>query len=397
MSKTIWAGIVAIGMTALICGCSFMVLASPDQGSSTEGKGNPNKPSAQAARQAPFLGHLSVKGMHQQNRYLMTSIVVHPALWEHKPYVLFDEHGFGKKYSHNDPMSINLNEIRAEAKWDAQTARMFWTNQPVHVMVNTEGWEPQHEATLRSVTKDTPEAIYNRHAQRVHLAIQSGVEAGWPEIDRFGWWAKIVDDTVVEAWGMEHSPLEINMQAASVWRRVSYMAPNIYPHRRLIPAGTRPGEYEATPVQWAKRFQSIVKATVELRDELGGDQLVLPCMFGTELVGPGFGKGRGRFGGKMMTEDERRLLVRTVYDSGADGIMVWQPIRTVAERDEFQRAIEHIEAELAQINGITDPGPTMTLGNLFKIRSDWVGRPMDWMREKVWERPSPSRSAPSIR
>jgi len=326
-----------------------------------------------------------VKGGHKEHKNLMTSIVVHPKLWEAKPYVLFDEWGFGHKYSNNDPMSIKVNELRAESVWDAQTTAHFWSNQPVHVMVDIEGWRPQYDTTRKIIKKQTSEAAFNRQALRVHQAIQSGIEEGWPEIDRFGWWSKIIDVEIVRKWELEQSALETNMQSASLWRRVSYFAPRVYQFMRLVETNPNTKNYEADAKAWAKPFQDIVQATIDLRAAIGGDQLIIPCMWGTTIVGrPGYGKGNDRWAGQFSTEKERRLMVRTVFEAGADGIMVWQPIRSEAERDEFQRAIVQIEAELAKINGDTDLGPTVTLGELFRIRRDWPGRPMDWMRKFEW-------------
>ena len=385
MGKKIWFGLGVAATLAAAGGFSLMVWAGPGSAPDNDDQGATAQPTHLLPGGRRFLGHLSVKGSHKDLKNLMTSIVVHPKLWEPMPYVLFDEPGFGHKYSHDDPMSIKLDEIRAESVWDAQTAAHFWSHRPVHVMVDTEGWAPQYDATLPKVKKQTPEAVFNRQALRVHLLIQSGIEEGWPQIIRFGWWSKIVDIEIERKWKLGQSALETNLQVAPLWRRVSYFAPRVYQFMRLVESGGNADAYEADADAWAKPFQDIVQATIDLRDAIGGEQLILPCMWGTTMVGrPGYGKGNDRWNGQFSTENERRLMVRTVYEAGADGILVWQPIRDEAERDEFQRAIGHIEEELAQINGDSDLGPIATLGELFRIRSDWPGRPMDWMRKFEW-------------
>lgn|GEM_PF-5177469 len=387
VSKKTWLGLGALVAIVAVWGCSYMVIARPTPGPAPGGgdQQTPAPPAPMSAHGSRFLGHLAVKGSNKTKKNLMTSIVVHPKLWEPRPYVLFDEWGFGHKYSNSDPMRINIEELRAESVWDAQTAAMFWSHQPVNVMVDIEGWAPQYDATRQIIKRQTPESAFNRKALRVHRAIQSGIEEGWPEIKGFGWWAKIVDVEVERKWKLGQSALETNMQAAPLWRRVTYFAPRVYQFMRLVDGPGNPDRYEASAEQWAKPFRDIVQSAIDLRDAIGGDQPVLPCMWGTTMVGrPGYGKGNDRWNGKLSTGPERRLMVRTVYEAGADGIMVWQPIRDEAERDEFQRAIVQIEAELALINGDSDLGPTATLGELFHIRSDWPGRPMDWMRKHQW-------------
>ena len=329
--------------------------------------------------------------MHNEKRNLMTSIVVHPKLWETTPYLLFDENGFGQAYDHAGPMNIDVRALRDEARHDAESAAAFWGGRSVHVMVNTEGWSLQWDAAWKGPRANASRRAYNAKSQAVYLAIQEGIEQGWPAIDRFGWWSRIITPTHLARRDTNRSADELNREAARVWRRAAYFAGHIYPFTKLVADDRTPGEDEAHADEWTRPVFESVEAMIRLREALGGDQLVLPCMFGTS-------RGwRGKYRNLWMTERERRLLVRASYEAGADGIMVWQPIRSEGERDEFQRAVRQIEAELALINGDADLGPSMTLGEMFRIQRDWPGRPMDWMRRIGDQTLQPAPGRPKTR
>jgi len=369
---------IAIGV-ALAQGCSgvsWSASAGAGEPADPVPRAEPNADTvwASATRTNRFLGHLTVKGMHADKRNLMTSIVVHPKLWETTPYILFDENGFGDAYDRTTPMNIDIAALRAEAQHDAETASVFWGGRPVHVMVNVEGWSLQQEASLIRARAGASRAAYNAKAAKVFSAIQEGIERGWPAVDHYGWWAKIVTSDTIERRDTKRDPDALNREAAPVWRRADYMAGHVYPFQRLVPDDRKPGRDQAHAHEWVQPAHEAVERMLKLREAIGGDQLVLPCMFGTSLG------WRGAYKNQWMTEEERRLLVRAAYEAGADGIMVWQPIRSERERDEFQRAITHIEAELARINGDSDLGPSMTLGEMFRISTDWPGRPLNWMR-----------------
>lgn len=387
MRSFIW---IPIGCMAalLVFGCSVSAVWTGP--ADPEPSWRPPSKSSAVGRER-FLGHLAIKGMHNKKRNLMTSIVVHPKLWEKTPYLLFDENGFGEAYDRTSPMKIDLRTIRAEARHDAETAAAFWGGRPVHVMVNTEGWPLQWDAAWKGPRAGVDRRAYNARSQAVYLAIQEGIERGWPAIDRFGWWSRIITPSVLERRETSRGVDELNAEAARVWRRASYFAGHIYPFTKLVPDDRTPGEDEAHADEWTRPVFQSVEAMIHLRETLGGDQLVLPCMFGTS-------RGwRGKYKNLWMTERERRLLVRASYEAGADGIMVWQPIRNEGERDEFQRAVQQIEAELALINGVSDLGPSMTLGEMFQIQRDWPGRPMNWMRRLGDQTLQPAPALPKAR
>lgn len=377
MPMRIVSALSTLAAILIAMGCSMSsVWSGPSSGggSGTAPSQAPRPSAPQAVRGDRFLGHLAVKGMHNEQRNLMTSIVVHPKLWETTPYILFDENGFGKAYDHDGPMSIDTNALRAEARHDAESAAAFWGNRRAHALLNTEGWSIQWDASLTSSRKGVGKNTYNRKAFEVYTAILEGVERGWPSLERIGWWDQIVTPEHLTRRKTTRSADAINREAAPVWRRVSYFAGHIYPFKKLVPDSQRPGVDEAHAREWVRPVHESVTSMLRLRDSIGGDQLILPCMFGTS-------RGwRGKFKNQWMTENERRLLVRASFEAGADGIMVWQPIRSERERDEFQRAVVQIEAELALINGDPDLGPSVSLGEMFGIQRDWPGRPMDWMR-----------------
>jgi hypothetical protein len=358
-----------LALAAIGCSLSaaFPRAASPEPSS-------PTTEQHSATRSAPFLGHLAVKGMSNDNRTLMTSIVVRPKLWEPVPYVLIDENSFGETYNHGSPMAIDTGAIRSEARRIAELASAFWGGRSVHVMVNTEGWPLQWDIAPPKAKGAIDRRAYNRKALAVYGAIQDGIERGWPTIDRFGWWSRMATPYAVERRDSDRSADALNLDAAPVWRRSAYFSGHIYPFARLVAEDQVPGQDEAHAPEWAIPVHEAVGAMIHLRDALGGDQLVLPCMFGTSQG------WSGKHRNQPLTEQEQRLLVRASHDAGADGILVWQPIRSEAERDEFQRAIVQIESELARINGVDDPGPAATLGQMFGTRRDWPGRPKEWMR-----------------
>lgn len=358
-------------LAVAVIGCS-MSAAFPRPAS--PGPSSPPPKQSAATRSAPFLGHLAVKGMSNDNRTLMTSIVVHPKLWEPIPYVLIDENSFGDTYNHGSPMPIDIGAIRSEARYIAELASAFWGARSVHVMVNTEGWPLQWDIATPKAKSAIDRGAYNRKTLAVYGAIQDGIERGWPSIDRFGWWSRMATPDAVERRDSDRSADALNMDAAPVWRRSDYFSGHIYPFVRLVADNRVPGEDEAHEAQWVIPIHEAVEAMIHLRDALGGDQLVLPCMYGTSQG------WSGKYKNQPLTEQEQRLLVRASHDAGADGILVWQPIRSEAERDEFQRAIVQIESELARINGVNDPGPAATLGQMFGTLRDWPGRPKEWMR-----------------
>lgn len=338
-----------------------------------------------------FLGHLSIKGASADNRNLMTSIVVHPRLWEPTPYVLFEETAFGDAYDHSTPMSINIRALRDEARRDAEVASGFWGARRANVMVNIEGWPIQYDAAWDKPRAGASRAAYNAKAIAVHTAIQDGIEQGWPEIDRFGWWARVLTPRGVELRDLDLDVDRLNLESAPVMRRASYFASHIYPFRRLVADDVKPGVDQAHARDWVQPVHDAVEAMMHLRDALGGRQLVLPCMYGTRMG------WRGRYKEQLLTEAERRLLIRASFEAGADGILVWQPIRSERERDEFQVAITQIESELARINGLSDPGPTMTLGELWGITNDWPGRAMGWMTKTDRKPSAPAPVSPDGR
>lgn len=394
MSMRFFTALFTLAAILIAMGCSMSSVwpgPSSNGGGGSDGSGTApspaSRPSApQQVRGERFLGHLAVKGMRNEQRNLMTSIVIHPKLWEREPYVLFDQNGFGETYIHKSPMGINTRAIRAEAEHDANSAAAFWGGRSVHVMMNTEGWPLQWHAASRAARSGASPRAYNQQALRVYRSIQQGVEAGWPAIDRFGWWSRIITPGVVRK---RNSPVDadrLNLEAASVWRRASYFAGHVYPMQRLVPDHQRPGVDQAHADDWVVPVYEAVEAMLRLRDSLGGDQFVLPCIFGTSMG------WSGTYKDQWLTEQERRLLVRACAEAGADGVMVWQPIRSERERDEFQRAITQIEAELARINGDRDLGPSMSLGEMFRIGRDWPGRPMDWMRRRGDQTLQPSQT-----
>ena len=90
MGKKIWFGLGVAATLAAAGGFSLMVWAGSGSAPNNDDQGATSPSEPRMTSDHRFLGHLAVKGLRNDNRNLMTSIVVHPKLWEPKPYVLFD-------------------------------------------------------------------------------------------------------------------------------------------------------------------------------------------------------------------------------------------------------------------------------------------------------------------
>jgi hypothetical protein len=327
--------------------------------------------------------------MSNEDRTLMTRLLVRPALWERTPYVLLDENGF--EGFPDSPLDVDIGALRAEARGDAQTARLFWGDQPVRVMVDVEGWPLQFDLAGAKARKGGAAQEYEARAAASLVAIVRGVEEGWPEArGGVGFWAKIVTPGTVERRAGTALPARYNAQAIDVWRRVGFFAAQVYPMTRLAQTPAEAGKSGYEPrAEWTRHVFEAVEEMRALRERVleqdsarrTGPPGVLPCMFGTRLG------WRGRFKNELMTPAETRTLVRACYEAGADGVVVWQPIRSERERAEFQAALEQVEAELAAVRGMTleeaqREGGRVSLGEWWGIGQDWPGRAMGWMRRQ---------------
>ncbi len=396
------AVVVSVGMANGAAGCAGADRSDPLPGPGTcphpsacgghllpEGEGGRSgPPPVRRGGEGPreFRGHLAVKGMSNDDRTLMTRILVRPALWERTPCVLLDENGF--EVFPDSPLGADAGALRAEARADAETARRFWGEQPVRVVVDVEGWPLQFDLAGAEARGNGVEREYEARAAAALVGIVEGSEEGWRGArGGVGFWGKVITPATVERRAGGRTPAAYNAGAIGVWRRVGYFSAQVYPMTRLAgsPAGAKKKGYEPLG-EWTRHVFEAVGEMRALRERvLEADPArradppdVLPCMFGTRLG------WRGLFKNQLMTPAEIRTLVRACHEAGADGVLVWQPLRSEQERGEFQRAVEEIEGELAAVRGMTVEeaermGGRVTLGEWWGIGQDWPGRAMGWM------------------